>query len=366
MLEFLSLKVESFGLDISDLSLKIVKLKKKRGGFGLASFGEQKIKPGIIEEGEVKNEDALADAIKEGISKVQGEKLRTKHVVCSLPEEQGFLQVIQMPKIRKEELEKAVLYEAENYIPLPINEVYIDSQIIPPIYNHLDHTDVLVVAFPKRIIDPYISSLKKAGLQPRVLELESLSVARALIKNGVIPSTLLLIDLGFARTGFTFFSGYSLRFTSSIPISGQGLTEAIAKDLGVNRGKAEKLKFKYGFEGKRVQGKKVQKALDPYLTDLVNQIKKHLSFHQSHTFHEHLPPGEKGVREILLCGGGASLKGLPQFLNDQLKIPVKLGNPWVNILSNPQKGSSKLPLEKSLGYTTVLGLALRGKKEKYD
>ena len=366
MFEFLNLKAESFGLDISDLSLKIVRLRKKRGGFALASFGEQRIKLGAVKDGEVKDEDALAESIKEGISKIRGEKIRTEYVVCSLPEEQGFLQVIQMPKLGREELKKAVRYEAENYIPLPINEVYLDSQVIPPVYNHLDHSDILVVAFPQKIVDPYISALKKAELQPKVLELESLSIARALVKKEVVPYTLLLIDLGFSRTGFIFFSGYSIRFTSSIPTSSQEFTEAIAQKLGVNRGRAEQLKLKYGIEGKRTKGKEILEILNPALTKFVEQTKKHLDFYQSHNVHEHLPPGEEGVRKILLCGGGASLKGLPGFLSDQLKIPVEVANPWVNILSKPEKGAVKLPLGLSLGYTTALGLALRGAREIHD
>ena len=57
MLEFLTLKPEAFGLDISDLSLKIIKLKRKGKFFDLASFGEEEIKPGIIKEGEIKDEE---------------------------------------------------------------------------------------------------------------------------------------------------------------------------------------------------------------------------------------------------------------------------------------------------------------------
>ena len=123
MLEFLSLKPESFGLDISDLSLKIIKLKKKRGTLSLASFGETTIPAGIIEGGEIKNEEVFARIIKEAINKVKGERLRAKYVIVSLPEEKAFLQVIQLPKMTEEELKKAVRFEAENYIPLPIEEV---------------------------------------------------------------------------------------------------------------------------------------------------------------------------------------------------------------------------------------------------
>jgi len=366
MLEFLTLKPEVFGLDISDLSLKIIKLKKKRGILGLASFGEAEIKPGIIEEGEIKDEEALAKIIGEAILKVKGEKLKTKYVACSLPEEKAFLQVIQMPKMTDEELKKAVRFEAENYIPLPIEEVYLDFQQVLPLYNHLDHLDVLIAALSKKTVDPYVALLKKAGFIPWVLEIESQAISRALVKNEVSPFPVLLIDLGATRTSFIIFSGYSLKFTSSIPsVSSQKFTEAISRSLKVDLAEAEKLKLKYGIKADiKNKGKEIFEALIPALSYLVEKIKTHLSYYQTHVSHEHLSLDGKGVSKIFLCGGGANLQGLSDFLSSELKISVELGNPWINILPEPLKEVPRLSYEKSLSYTTALGLALRGVREK--
>ena len=413
MLEVLTFKPEAFGLDISDLSLKIIKLKKIKNGFDLATFGEQNLKPGIIKGGEIKDEKALSEVIKEALNKVQGEKLKTKYVIASLPEEKAFLQVIQMPRMSEEELKSAVIYEAENYIPLPIEEVYLDSQVIPPVYpvrdykdkekrqrdqisngvyNHLDHFDVLIAALPKKTVDPYLSVLKMAKLEPVSLEIESLSISRALIKGEVSAFPVLLIDLGATRTSFIIFSGHSLRFTSSIPVSSGNFTEIISKTLGVDLAEAEKLKIKYGLEEKiqinkikkgtekktdynpptassrsqseRAPRGKIFEALIPPLVDLIQQIERHLDYYQTHASHEHLPPNGKGVSKILLCGGGANLKGLPELLSLELKIPVELGNPWINILPTSLKELPDLPLEKSLAFTTAIGLALRGIKSQ--
>lgn len=372
MLDFLNLKPEAFGLDISDLSLKIIKLKKRGKFFSLSSFGETKIKPGIIEGGEIKDEESLAEIIKEAIKKVKGEKIRTKYVIASLPEEKSFLQIIQMPLMKEEELKKAVFYQVENYIPLSVEEVYLDSQIVSPVYNHLDHLDVLITASPKKIIDPYVSSLKKAGLIPIVLETESQAISRALIKNEVSPSPVLIIDLGENRTSFIIFSGYSLRFTTSVSISSQKFTEAISHYLNIDFLEAEKLKIKYGLEEKmkiklinekselKKERNEIFEALIPILTDFKEQIKKYITFYQTHTSHEHLAPDHKNLSKILLCGGGANLKGLPEFLSTELKIPTETGNPWINILPKPLKEVPELPYENSLSFTTALGLALRG------
>ena len=63
IIDLLNLKTDAFGLDISDLSLKIAVLKRQGKFFNLASFAEEVIKPGIIKEGEIKDEAALSKII---------------------------------------------------------------------------------------------------------------------------------------------------------------------------------------------------------------------------------------------------------------------------------------------------------------
>lgn len=380
MLEFLSLKPESFGIDIADFSFKVAKLKKRGNFFSLVSYGEVQIKPGLVEEGEIKDEDELAKAIRDNLGKIKGEKLTAKNVAASLPEKKSFIQVIQMPKIKEEELKLAIQFEAENYVPLPMEEVYLDYQIIAPLYDSLDHIDVLIVASPKKIVDPYVSCLKKAGLLPYLLEIESQSIARALIKKEVSPGPVFLIDFGKTATGFSIYSGRSLRFTSTIPLSSQQLTQAISEKLKVGEQEAENFKLNYGLralqplENKKSaqkdredekNAKMVFEAMTPVLDDLIGQIKKCVNFYQTHIGHEHLLPKEKDkneqkVAKIVLCGGGANLKGLTDFLSSGLKIPVEIGNPWTNILPANLREVPKLSYQESLGYSAALGLALRG------
>jgi len=365
MFDYSSLKPKAFGLDISDLSLKIVNLERKRGGFKLCSFGETKIPPGIIKKGEIKKEEDLIKILKKAISEVKGKPLKTKYVIASLPEEKSFLKVIQMPYLQEEELKSAIVYEAESHIPLPIEKVYLDFQVIPPLYDHLDHQDILLVALPRTTVDPYVSCLKKAGLKPLALEIESFSIIRALIIGGVSNFPVLIIDLGATKTSLIIFSGYSLRFNFSIPISSHYFTELISKIIKVDLDKAEKVKLKYGIETRGTkEGGEIFEALIPALVDLIEQIKKYISYYSTHTSHEHFPPSQEGeIKKILLSGGGANLKGLTGFLSEQLKIPVELGDPWVNILFKKRKKVPEISFEKSLSYTSALGLALRNIKD---
>jgi len=362
MLDFLTLSSESFGLDMSDLSFKIVQLKKRRGGFDLACWGEHSLSPGIIEKGEIKNEREATRAIKKTLANIKGRKTKTQHVSVSLPEEKAFLQVVQMPKMPEGDLKRAIRFEAENYIPLSIDEVYLDFEVVKPYKNHLDHIDVLINALPKKIVDPYLSIVKKAGLRPQAFEIESQSVIRSLIKKGKPTLPIAIIDIGRSRISFIIFAGNSLRFTSTIPLSSQGFDEAISEKMKIGQGEAEKIKTKYDLtkRKKNKKQKEVFKAMEPVLEELIRQIRKYVNFYRTHDFHSHLPKKKRGeITKLVLCGGGANLTGLDKYVSQEIGIPVEVGNPWVNVFSESPKEILGMGKEKALCFTSAIGLALR-------
>jgi len=283
-----------------------------------------------------------------------------------LPEEKSFVQVISLPQMSEEEAKKAVFFEAEKYIPFPLEKVYLDSQVVPPLKrNRTSQVEVLLVALPKATVDPYFLALKKAMLNPLALEVESQSIARALIKNETSLSPYLLIDIGATRTTFVLFGGNSIRFTASIPVSSTLFTKAIAKTLKTDMQTAEKLKIQYGLKGNSKEGKEVFDALIPILTDLKEQINRYINFYHSHVTHEYLPQNGSSVKKIILCGRGSNLLGLKEFLSQELKLPVELGNPLVNLALTAKE--SPIPKKDLLGYTVAIGLAKRAiENQKYD
>jgi len=322
MLKFFDLKCEAFGLDVNDASVRVARLKRKRGTFCLSSFGEEKIEKGAVESGIIKDEKALLKSLKAVLNAAKGGKIDTKYAVVSLPEEESFLEVIQMPPMSQEELGSAIAFQAENYIPLPINDVYLDFQIIPPIKGSLDHIDVLLAAIPKKTADSYLSCLKQARIVPLAFELKSQAIVRALVKDEVSQKPLVLIDFEENSGDMIVFSGHSVRFTCSVSISSS-------------------------------------------MDDLALQIKKYIDFYQEHASHEHLL-FKSEVEKIILCGNGTNLQTLPEFLSEKLTIPVELGDPFVNFPAKLSK-SSNLSKHRNLdgfknpvSYAAALGLALRG------
>lgn len=369
----------AFGLDISDFSIKILNLKKRKKILEIDSFGILEIPSGIVEKGEVKNIQKLAELIKKAKNEVQGRKIKTKYVALCLPEQKAFLQVIQLPKMEKEAVKKAVFFEAENYIPLPLKDVYLDCEIVPPLKDNLDHLDVLIVALPKKIVDPYVEAVKRAGFLPKIIEVESLSIARALVKDFVSLNPLLIVDIGATKTTLIVFSQRAVKFSSCLPISAKLFTKMISKNLRIDLKEAEALKIKYGLleplkvklKAQKKDGVKFQKisllknqifeALIPVLSDLKDQIKNCIDYYLSHAQHEHSVSGSLEIKKILLSGGGSLLKGLREFLEKTLQKKVQLANPFINVF--PSNFPENFSPQNFIRYSAALGLALRAIKE---
>jgi len=359
--KFFNLKPEIFGIDINDLSLRIVKLKKSRKGFDLVSFNDVDIPEGIIKEGVIQDEATLARIIKKACQTVKGKKLDTRYVIIPLPEEKSFSQVIQLPRMTKEELRLAVPYEAENYIPLPIEKVYMDFQVINLEERKQNHLDLLINVMPKPVIDSYISCFKKVGLIPCIMEVESQAITRAFIKNGEqIPPTV-FADFGETKTSLTIYSEGSIRFTVTVSLSSKQLTQNIAEKFKIGFAEAEKVKIQNGLENKSRNSGMLISAMEPVLNDLAEQIRKYVNFYKDHSSQEYFHSNGE-IASIVLSGGGSSLKGLPEFLSGKLKIPVRAGDPFVNL---SQFKNNLFPYKRGLSFATAIGSALRGADDTF-
>ncbi len=346
---------KGFGLDISDFSLKIADLKKQGKNLKLTSFGNFVIPEGIIEKGEIKKEKELTEILKEVLKKI-----KSRSVIVSLPEEKLFLDIIQFPLMSEAELEKTIQFEIENYIPFPLEEVYFDFEKVEVISNRQKYQEVLITAFSKKTIDSYLRVLKNVGLQPLALEPECLSISRALVEKNKPSEFILILDLGESRTGFTLFFNKTIRFTSTIAFSSRQLTKFLAEKLKISFAEAEKIKIEQGLKKEGPVKEILNLALlDLIKVDLIKEIKNLLEYYYSHNVEKQKQNNNISLEKILLCGGGANLRGLTEFLSSEFKIKVEKGNPWLNVLKTPLKEIPELSFEESLSYATALGLALR-------
>ena len=353
----------AFALDLSDLSAKFLLLKKKGKFFEVVSFGEQKIKEGILREGVIKNEEKLAEILKEGKKNVKGKKISTNYCFATLPEEKAFFFTFELPKMKPEDLRSALVYQVENAVPLPAHKIYFDFEVVEEREKNLK---VLIGAMEKEIVDSYLSTLKKAGFFPLALEVECQSIQRALIPQTTEQKeTLLILDLGATKTTLVLLIKNKIALTKSIPIGGNLFDQQIAKSLKIKKEEAEKLKMKYGlgeelaikFSEKEVEKtfikNRIFEILIPSLTSLVEETKVFLDFFQTH-YDGKISPEEKKISKVIISGGQAQMVGLKEFLETELNLPIEVGNPAINSVKFPKSEEFK-----GLSYATAVGLALR-------
>ncbi len=347
-MEFFSKSEQAFGLDVSGSSLKMLQLEGKPGALSVKNFSDAALPKGVIVGDAVADIKTFTHLLEQALDKPQFGLVNTRHAVASLPESKSFVRVIQIPVMSESDAESAVPFEAENFIPLPIDQVYLDWEILGKVG---DKMNVLIIASPKEYVDIYLDILEKAGLRIVAFEVESQSCHRALVDSHQ-QETLLIVDMAGTRTSLIMVEDGQLQFTSSIPVAGTTFTECIARSLGVSSAKAEMIKKKVGIAN-TTEYPNIKTTLLPVLNNLSAEIKNILKFHAEHS--------EKQVSKILLTGGGARIQFLAEYLGPEFSsipgLTVELSNPWKNV-----GGLQKIPMpaDDALSFTTAIGLAMRG------
>lgn len=341
-----------FGLDLSDLSVKIVKIEDSGTFEYVASYATCSFPNGSISDGEIRKKDQVISTIKKALAIAGPNKIKTKKVICSLPETKAFLRIISLPQINDSEMEEAVKWEMEANIPLPLEQVYYDWQVIPEsLLPEKDKINLLVVAIAKSSVDQTIEVLESAGLDPVGLEIESIAQARSLLDEKNQQATIMIVDIGDCRTSFSVTKGGLPCFTSSIPLCGQTLTDVISKGMKISFEEAEKIKFSYGI-GNDFKNDSLLKIQQPVLENLVQEIERSIDFYLTGLKYS------KNIDKIILCGGGANTKGILPYLSKKLGREIELGNPWINMRLGKDKPIIKK--DQSVQYSTAIGLALKG------
>ncbi|KKR21684.1 MAG: Type IV pilus assembly protein PilM [Candidatus Moranbacteria bacterium GW2011_GWA2_39_41] len=339
------------GLDLSDLSVKVFQVEKDGGHDVVRGYGSVDIPLGNIDDGRIINESIVAEAIKSVLKLPSAKKINSNKVICSLPESKAFVRIITIPKMSEDEAKEAVKWEMEANMPMSLAEVYFDWQFLK-VDSDGKKQHVLTVAVSREIVDSRMSVLTLAGLDAYSLEVESIASIRSLVNSEAVRGEIsLIVDLGARRTSFIIADDVVPYFTSSIPFSSESMNDAISKTLNLSSADAEKVKVNNGIVNAG-DGNPIFNAVSPLLENLVTEIMKTMDFYGE------MSKRPKGVNKIILCGGGSSMKGLAEYLQQRTKKDVSVGSPWINL-----KTVDKLPTinkETSVRYVTAIGLAIRG------
>lgn len=333
-----------FGLDISPSSIKVVEARNTKEGYELIAFGEVKT-PASLQSNSSQDEEMISRALKQLVSDA---KIRSRDVYIALPEAQVYTRVIELPVLGEKELENAVKFESEQYIPVPLNEVYLEYQVlqVPPQGITQSKMQVLLVAAKKNIVEKLMKIAQISGLTPLVIETALLAGMRVLKPQ--LNDYSLLVEIGDSSTDIAILQGGILKQSSSLPTAGQALTRSISQNLSLSEQQAKQYKHVYGLEKDQLEGK-IALSMSQPMTQIVNHIIKNIRFAKSLT-------RDGKIEQIVLSGGTALLPGLTTFLVEQINVEVNLANPFQNCLN---QNLPRQLIAAGPRFASVIGLAIR-------
>ena len=343
------------GLDISDLSMKYLSFDRvKKNKIVIGAYGEIEYPAGIITGGEVNDEEKLTEILARWFVK-EKKKLPSSFVVLSLPEEKSFIRAVQIPRIKREDVGNAIRWEIENQIPLPLENLIYDYEVIKSLDENQDHLDIIITAFPRDILNAYMRVIKGAGLNPYAVELESQSIIRACVPQLRGSEATIVVDIGRTRTSFVIFVQGAILYTSTIQVGGLMFEEYIMKQLEITAQKATQFKIDIGLD--KTQGNDVFTALTPAIIVISDELTRAISYYRTHATHAH--GATPNIERVLISGGDGNLRGLDTYLTNVLKTPVERADPFSVIRDKLAYDIPPLTKREALTFTTAIGLALR-------
>lgn len=336
----------SLGLDIGSHNIKIIELGFEGNSVGLVAAGSVPTPPVTAGTAQQAGEEIIAQSI---IHLLKEAGVKSKDVRFALPESKVFTRVIEVPSLSQRELMSAIRWEAEQYIPLPLDQVNLDFTILRDAKaTGTNKMEVLLVAAPKTLVNYYLSILEIAELRPVAAETEIIATSRALTRSVPNLHVVMMVSLGAQTTDISIVRNGILTFTRSLSAGGDAFNRALSQSLDFNLPQAEEYKRVYGIQPDKLEGK-IASAAKPITDAIVNELKRALIFYQEKF-------KEERVQLVLLSGGTARLPGLLVSMAQALGVEVQLANPWVGITWAPR---FNVLTTEGPNFCIAVGLALR-------
>ncbi|MFQ5540714.1 MAG: type IV pilus assembly protein PilM [Candidatus Paceibacteria bacterium] len=344
------LALSGAGIDIGTGSVKSVLFSMSGSECALESYRETELAEGVVVGGEIEQPDRMVEVLR---SFRLREHVRFAH--ASLSERKAYLYQTLVPDV-EQNLRTAVEFSLESHVPIPPEEALFDYEVVRRVASG---TIVSVTAYARRVIELYQDVFRRAGITLRTLEIESQALGRAVVSKKDREQTIMVIDFGRKTTRVAILDHGVVGFTTTVDVGGETLTAAAMKHFGVSAEEAEKIKNERGFlEG--AGNRELYETLMTTISVLRDEVARHITYWNS-SGEDEVP--RKPVATIILVGGNANLKGLPEYLARAFDIPVRVGSVWENAF-HLDEAVPPMPYQESLEYATVVGLALRSCKNE--
>ncbi|MCP5159364.1 MAG: pilus assembly protein PilM [Gammaproteobacteria bacterium] len=354
------------GIDIGPSAIKVVELSRSGTRFRVEAFAIEPLGEGMLEDRNPVDPEAVGEVIKRAC---RNAGTRTRRAAVAVPTSGVITRTVPMPAEFKEgDIEINISIEASQYIPYPVEEVYLDFEVKGRSQASSEMQDVVLVATRKENVDTREAALKEAGLTPVVVDVEGYALENSfgLIMDNLPPRTgesdgglnlskgreglVALFDIGATVSTLYILQGNQIIFSREQGFGCDQLTLRIAEAYGLSREQAERAK-----RSGQVADDFAEMILEPFKQMLAEQIGHTLQFFFSSDV---FVSGRYTVDSIVLIGGGAMIVGLDRVVADVLGIATMVVNPFRNMGTASRVNSSALLRDAPL-LAVAGGLALR-------
>jgi len=334
----ISLFNKPIGVEVTDNLIKAVQTEKRIGKPKILRLSQITLNPGIVEKGRIKDEEGLMEAFKKLFLEAKPSPITEKKIVFSLAVSQLYTHTFKLPPHKKKERNSLISKEVEANIPLEKDDLVFSYKIVGKDKGAIE---ILLIAISKAIVLEWQKFFQKLDLEVIAFDLESLAIFRALFPEKTnVP--ICIIDIDTINTKIAIFNKAGLRYSHAINIGGKNFTETIAEELQIKLSRAEKEKNEIGLTNKNDP---VFKALDKILKLIIEELKELFNYFEQTT--------KQKIKKIILIGRDSQLKGITNYLSDNLGLKV-------------EKATLKLfKKEVPLAHIEAFGLTLKGMSKKW-
>jgi type IV pilus assembly protein PilM len=343
------------GLDIGSSAVKAVALKRGRAGWSLIAAGEAPIPEGIMQDGAAAEPAAVSEAVQQVLKSLH---LRRARVAAALSGHAVIVKRLSLPSMSEAELNDAIPWEAEQYIPFDLSEVQLDYQVVnnagEPGKTSLD---VLLVAAKRDRIDDRAGVIAQAGWRPVVLDIEAFALANAYQMSYPERTDPLaaLIHVGRSVTIVCLLERGDPIFTRDISLGGQVHHDALLRDFGssgVDDMAAKRIL--HGQFPNDVNPEQVAAVLRDASAQLVLEVRKTIDFYRA------TAPVER-LSRIVLSGGAWQAVGLVDLLASEFGAPVDVFDPFRRVTRSARSVGAEVA---GPAYAVAVGLAMRQENDR--
>ena len=347
----------SVGLDISTGSVKVAEVNITKREPILTNLGIIMLPEGVVRDGEVDDPATLASYLRE---LWKANRIKRRKVILGISNQKVIVRPMDLPYMAEEELDSAVKYQVQEFIPIPIEDAIIDYEVVDEYMTGEEERmqTILLAAAHREMIQSFIDALLGAGLNPVAIELKAFAMARSLIKKeyqfleeeGEATGSVCLINIGAGISNICVVKESTPRFVRMLMRGGDFFTKLLSDQLHLSPVEAEEIK-----RGRSTDAE-ANVLLQREIQAFVGEIRRSLEYYISQT-------QERDLNKVVLSGSGSKMINLPLELNRALRLPIEIGHPLQNVELGKLPYTPEELAELEASIAVCVGLALRETEE---